>query len=120
MILRYRVIFDYLSFQKTIQNLAHEIEDPLKQLQDMNVHMVCCIFVRLNALLLKNLESWFLPLSAQALQEKPKDLYSENISEEDLSNLINIMKKQSEGIDNLTEMLRKDIRDTMIIQNAFA
>lgn len=52
----------------------------------------------------------------QALHEQPQDMSTETINEEDLSSLIQAIKRQSEGLEGLTEMLRKDIRDIGIIR----
>jgi hypothetical protein len=45
-------------------------------------------------------------------------MYSEDINEEDLANLVAALKKQNEGIENLSEMLRKDVRDITIVKNS--
>lgn len=44
-------------------------------------------------------------------------MYTDDINEEDLANLVAALKKQSEGIENLSEMLRKDVRDITIVRN---
>jgi hypothetical protein len=53
---------------------------------------------------------------AQALQEVPQDMYADDLNDEDLMDLVATLKKQSDGIENLSEMLRKDMRDIMIVQ----
>jgi hypothetical protein len=42
----------------------------------------------------------------------------ENISEDDLIQFTETLKRQSEGLDQLLETLRKDVRDVRIMQEA--
>jgi hypothetical protein len=48
---------------------------------------------------------------------QPRDLYQEDIKEEDLTILINALKRQHEGLEYLMEMLRKDTRDLNIMKS---
>ncbi len=67
------------------------MEPPFKKLQDISINL--------------------------ALQNQPKDLYEDKIDEEDLMNLIGALKKQSEGLEYLAEVLRKDTRDIGIMKS---
>jgi len=75
---------------KRLIDLAQRMENPLRVVQDMSLSL--------------------------ALHEQPQDMSTETINEEDLSSLIQAIKRQSEGLEGLTEMLRKDTRDIGIIR----
>mmetsp|Transcript_21248 Transcript_21248/g.23077 ORF Transcript_21248/g.23077 Transcript_21248/m.23077 type:complete len:482 (-) Transcript_21248:6652-8097(-) len=78
-------------FQQRVIQTMQDIEVPTKKLEDISVHL--------------------------ALQVQPRDLYQEDIKEEDLTILINALKRQHEGLEYLMEMLRKDTRDLNIMKS---
>lgn len=53
---------------------------------------------------------------AQALQENAEDMFEDNVADEDIDVLVYALQKHSEGLEQVAETLRKDIRDVDIIR----
>jgi hypothetical protein len=50
------------------------------------------------------------------LQDRKEDLFEVSYAEEDIEGLVRALRKHSEGLEQLAETLRKDVRDMDIIR----
>jgi hypothetical protein len=90
-------------FQNHLVEVIKEMESPRQKLEDISVNLVSWqARWKIIFLLLK----FFVSFLHQTLQTHPKDLYQEEIKEDDLMILINALKKQHEGLEYLMETLR--------------
>jgi predicted nucleic acid-binding Zn-ribbon protein len=80
-------------YYRKLVEMAQRLERPLQVVQNMSISV--------------------------ALHEQPEEGTIESISEEDLASFIIALKKQSDGLEMLTETLRKDLRDVDIIRQSF-
>jgi predicted nucleic acid-binding Zn-ribbon protein len=80
-------------YYRKLVEMAQRLEGPLQVVQNMSISV--------------------------ALHEQPEEGTIGSISEEDLASFIMALKKQSDGLEMLTETLRKDLRDVDIIRQSF-
>lgn len=80
-----------LNFRDQLRSLVARLQEPFKQLQDLSVSM--------------------------ALQDRQQDVFEDSVADEDVEALVRALKKQSEGLEQLAETLRKDMRDMAIIRS---
>eukprot|EP01033_Poteriospumella_lacustris_P008117 gene8117-5845_t len=81
-------------YYRKLLEMAQRLERPLQVVQNMSINV--------------------------ALHEKPEEGAIESISDEDLASFIAALKKQSDGLEMLTDTLRKDLRDVDIIRQSLA
>lgn len=74
-----------MKYKERMRSLLAKLEQPFRLLQELSVTI--------------------------ALQSWQEDKFEENVAEEDVEVLVQALKRQSEGLETLTEMMRKDLRD---------
>ena len=74
-----------MKYKERMRSLLAKLEQPFRLLQELSVTI--------------------------ALQSRQEDKFEENVAEEDVEVLVQALKRQSEGLETLTDMMRKDLRD---------
>lgn len=58
-------------------------------------------------------------MTLKSQQERQSDSYADKVSQEDLDRLYDLLDKQREGLEHLTDIITKDSRDLEIIRTSF-